>query len=153
MKPYIHNKFKNQKKITGYWKSWSLAFQYFLALLDNVSKADEIEIRPSSCRPSICGIVYLWSYCMDFFQILVVASTWPYAQTFFWKIFFFLISLWIFFVFVNMGPYGSKHFKTLLLQIAANGFPEFSSHWSSHNYVWDFLNFKNWNFKNFISFH
>ena len=41
-----------------------------------------------------------------------------------------------------MGPYGSKNFKILLLlQIAAEGFetcPEFSSHWSSQNYVWDF---------------
>ncbi len=60
-----------------------------LALLDYVSRAHEIEIRPSSVvrrpsiRPSVCGIDYLWSYCMDFFQILVVASPGPYAQTFF----------------------------------------------------------------------
>ncbi len=52
----------------------------FLALLDYVSRAHEIEIRPSSAR--------LWhrlslSYCMDFFQILVVASPGPYAQMFF----------------------------------------------------------------------
>ena len=36
----------------------------FLALLDYVSKAHEIEIRPSyvrpSVRPSVCGIDYLW---------------------------------------------------------------------------------------------
>ncbi len=70
---------------------------------------------------------------MDFFQILVVASPGPYAQTFFFifekKIFFDFLR--IFFVFVNMGPYGSKNFKTLLLlQIAAESFqtfPEFSS--------------------------
>ncbi len=41
----------------------------------------------------------------------------------------------IFFVFVNMAPYGSENFKTLLLlQIAAESFqtfPEFSSQWSS----------------------
>ncbi len=30
-----------------------------------------------------------------------------------------------FFVFVNMGPYGSKNFKTLLLQIAAESFLNF----------------------------
>ncbi len=40
-----------------------------------------------------------------------------------------------FFIFVNMGPYGSENFKTLLLlQIAAKRFetcPEFSSQWSS----------------------
>ncbi len=54
----------------------------------------------------------------------------------------FLNFLRIFFVFVNMGPYGSQNFKTLLLlQIAAESFqtfPEFSSEWSSQNYVWDF---------------
>ncbi len=52
-------------------------------------------------RPSVCGIDYLWSYLMDFFQIFVVA------------------------------PYGSENFKTLLFpQIAAESFqtfPEFSS--------------------------
>ena len=47
-----------------------------LALLDYVSRAHEIEICPSTC-----GIDYLWSYCMDFFPILVVASPGPYA----WK--------------------------------------------------------------------
>ncbi len=81
---------------------------------------------------------------MDFFQILVVASPGPYAQMrfeflkkiisdFFLRIFFFL---------VNMGPYGSENFKTLLLlQIAAKRFEtcnEFSSEWSSQNYIWDF---------------
>ncbi len=39
-------------------------------------------VRPS-VRPSICGIDYLWTLCTDFFQILVVASPGPYAQTFF----------------------------------------------------------------------
>ncbi len=32
---------------------------YFLAVLDYVSRAHEIEIRPSSVRPSVCGIDYL----------------------------------------------------------------------------------------------
>ncbi len=41
----------------------------------------------SVVRPSVCGIDYHWSYCMDFFHILVVASHGPYAQTFF---FFFI---------------------------------------------------------------
>ncbi len=44
---------------------------------------------------SVCGIdyMYLWSYCMDFFQILVVASPGPYAQTLFYLfIFFFFVS-------------------------------------------------------------
>ncbi len=34
-------------------------------------------------RPSVCGIDYLRSYCMDFFRILVVASAGPYFQTYF----------------------------------------------------------------------
>ena len=47
-----------------------------------------------------------------------------------------------FFSFVNMGPNGGENFKTLvLLQITAESFEtssEFSSQWSSQNYVWDF---------------
>ncbi len=53
----------------------------FLALLDYVSRAHEIEIRPSSVHPSSVR-PSVASYCMDFFQILVVASPGPYAQTF-----------------------------------------------------------------------
>ena len=45
-----------------------------------------------------------------------------------------------------MGPNGSENFKMLLvLQIAAKSFetcPEFSSQWSSQNYVRDFWNFE-----------
>ncbi len=50
----------------------------FLALLDYLSRAHEIEIRPSS----VSGIDYLWRYRMDFFQILVVASPGPYGEIF-----------------------------------------------------------------------
>ncbi len=83
------------------------------------------------CRPSVvCPSVAIISQLTDFFQILVVASSGLYAGTFFETIFFFDF-LRIFFVFVNMGPYGSENFKTLLLlQIAAESsqtFPEFSS--------------------------
>ncbi len=66
----------------------------------------------------------------------------------FWFFFFFFIFyfLRIFFVFVNMGPYGSENFKTLLLlQLVAESFqtsPEFSSQWFSQNYIWDFWNFE-----------
>ncbi len=52
-----------------------IIFGPFLALLDYVSRAHEIEIRVSFVvRPSVCGIDYLCSYCTDFFQILFVAS-------------------------------------------------------------------------------
>ena len=56
-----------------------------LALLNYVSRAHEIKIRPSPVNlpSSVCGINYLWTYCMDFFQILVLAFPGPYAQTFF----------------------------------------------------------------------
>ena len=51
----------------------------------------------------VCGIDYLWTYCMD------------------------VIFLRIFLVFVNMGPYGSKNFKILLLpQITFESFETFS---------------------------
>ncbi len=53
----------------------------------------------------------------------------------------FMTFLRIFFVFVNIGPYGNETFKALLLQIAAESvqtFPEFSSKWASQNHVWDF---------------
>ena len=56
----------------------------FTVLLDYVSRAHEIEIRLSSVvRPSVCGIDYLRSYCMDCLQILFVASPGQYAKTFF----------------------------------------------------------------------
>ena len=54
--------------------------------------------------------------------------------------------LTFFFVFVNMGPKERENFKMLLLlQIVAESFhtfPEFSSQWSSQNYVWNFWNFE-----------
>ncbi len=54
----------------------------FLALLDYVRRAHETEILPSCViRPSVCGIGYLWTYCMDFFQLLVVASPGTYPHT------------------------------------------------------------------------
>ena len=82
---------------------------------------------------------------MDFFQILAVASPSQYARTFFE----FLEKKNVFEIFskhfsfsLNTGPYGSKIFKTLLLlQIVAESFqtvPEFSSQWSSQNYIWSF---------------
>ncbi len=128
------------KVLTTVFPHHFLLFFRFLALLDYVSRAHEIEIHPSSIRPSVRpsvrGIDYLWSYCMDCFQISVVASPRPYAQTIFSffkkkKKFDFL---GFFFIFVNMGPYGSQNFKTLLLpQIIFESFQtfsEFSSHWS-----------------------
>ena len=59
----------------------------------------------------------------------------------------------IFFVFANMGPYGSNNFKTLLLlQITAESFetfPKFSEQWSSQKLHLAIWYFKNWNFNDF----
>ncbi len=53
-----------------------------------------------------------------------------------------------------MGPNGSENFKKLLLlQIVAESFqtcPEFSSQWSSQNYVWNFWNFEIPTFNDFF---
>ncbi len=50
-----------------------------------------------------------WAICRDVFGI-------------FDNFFFFFFFLRIFFAFVNMAPYGSKNFKTLLLQITFESF-------------------------------
>ncbi len=94
-------------------------------------------VRPSVVRFSLnlahgflsnFGCCVLWAIRPDVFFIFVKK--------------FFFDFLRIFFVFVNMGPYGSEICKTLhLLQITAESFhtfPEFSPQWSSQNYVWDF---------------
>ncbi len=56
----------------------------------------------------------------------------------------------LFFGFVNMGPYRSQNFKTLLLpQITFESFQtfsEFSSQWSSRKYCFEFLIFQNFSF-------
>ena len=44
-------------------------------------------------RPSVCGIDYMWRYCMDFFQISFVASPGPYAL----MLFSLLKNIYIFF--------------------------------------------------------
>ncbi len=77
------------------------------------------------------------------FQNWFLGCPGPYAQT----VFEFLKKKHIFwfFIFVNMGPYGSKTFKTLLLpQIAFEScltFSEISSQWSSQKYCFGFVKF------------
>ncbi len=80
--------------------------------------------RRPSVRPSVD---YLWSYCMDFFQILVVASPGPYAQNFF-----------------NMGPYGKQHgtlWETTWDPIGdkiQNATPPSNHFWILLNFFWIF---------------
>ena len=52
----------------------------FLAQLDYVSRAHGMRSLSVVCRLSVCGIDYIWTYCMDSFQILVVASPGPYVE-------------------------------------------------------------------------
>ncbi len=95
----------------------------FLALLDYVSIAHEIEIRPSSVRrPYVASIISEVIAWISFkFWLWLPLGHMPRRSNF----------LRICFLFVNMGPYGSENFKTiLLLQIAAESFqtfPAFSS--------------------------
>ena len=83
------------------------------------------------CSPSVLQLFL--NLMHSFLSNLVVASFGPYAEVylFIYLFIFFWILLRIFFVFVNMGLYGSDNFKTLpLLQFPAKGFqifPEFSS--------------------------
>ena len=122
-------------------------FAFFkLALLDYVSRGHEIKICPSfvvrrpSVRPSICVAIISEPNARIYFKFWLLLSL---SHTLgrilnFWEHFFYYYFLRIFFVFVNMGPYGTPDFKTLLLlQIIAKSFqtsPEFSSEWSSQNY-------------------
>ena len=130
----------------------------FLALLDYISRAHKIVICPSFvCRPSVRVAIISESNArisFKFWLLLLLGHMLRQFFFIFWNIFFYFSR--IFFMFANMVPYGSENFNTLLLlQIAAESFqtfPEFSSQWSSQNYVWDVLNVENWILTNFICF-
>ncbi len=93
------------------FQSWN--FLRFLALLDSpssVSPLIQVSQKPRhGPRPN-----FVESY------IYISAISPGSFFFFFWKFFDFQIFTIFFFVFVNMGPYGSQNFKTLLL-------PQFSS--------------------------
>ncbi len=108
---------------------WYLTPRIFLALLDSVSRAHGMGLL-SVVRPSVSQLSLNLMY--GFLSNFSCGFPWAIRPDGFW-IFekkFFLDFLRIYFVFVNMGPYGSKNFKMLLLlQIAAESFqtfPEFS---------------------------
>ncbi len=100
-----------------------------LALLVCVSRAHEIEIRPSTvCRQSVASIISEFEpIAWISFKFCFLVSLAHVSRRFlnFWKKWF-LDILRIFFVVVNMGPYGSKKFQ--------NTTPP-------SNYVWLFSNF------------
>ncbi len=124
----------------------------FLAMLDYVSRAHEIEICPSIrlwhqlSLNLLCGFLSKFGCCFP----------WAICPEVFWiferkMIFGFL---WIFFVFVNIGLYGSKNFKTLLLpQITFESFQTFSeisSQLSTLKECFGFLKFLVYDFSRFF---
>ncbi len=87
----------------------TLTLAQFLALLDYVTKAHEIEICPSSVRVAIISEPNT-RISFKFWLLLPLCHT--------LGLFLNLkkiigAGVRIFFVFVNMGPYGSENFKTL----------------------------------------
>ncbi len=112
--------------------------------------------RPSSVRPSfVRPSVRLWprlslKLLHGFLSNFSCGFPWAICPEVFFnfekKII--LIFLRIFFVFVNMGPYGSENFKMLLLlQIAAKSFetcPEFSPNGPHKNWfgIFEILSFR-----------
>ncbi len=108
--------------------------------------------RPSS----VCGVDYLLNCYMCCFHCGFVWFPWAIPPDIFWvfgkKMFCFFLR--IFFVFLNMGPYGRGNFKTLLLlQIAAERFQiflNFLPNGPHKSTFWDFWNFENWNFNDFF---
>ena len=97
----------------------------------------------SSVRPSVRQLRFLGNRCMDSDQILWEATYPPNLQTTCFLSFFFkILNFHIYFVFINMRPYGSQNWKTLLPQSLLN-FTWFFSPMSSQSYFWNFeiLNF------------
>ncbi len=115
------------------------------------------KFRPSSVRPSsVCGIDYLRTYCMDLVsQTLVVGCPGPCARTFCFNLkmhFEILYTLFSFsLVWDPVGAKMSKYHSPTNRSRKLSSFPEFSSQWSSQNYVCDFWNF-DWSFNDLFSF-
>ena len=89
-----------------------------VALLTKSSRATVVAQAPVS--PSSVNSGFLGNRCMDEGQTLWVAAAPPYLETILFPFFFSNFSIFqifkiFFFVFLNMRPYGSKKFKTLLL--------------------------------------
>ena len=97
----------------------------FLALLYYVSRAYGMGSL-SVVRPSVASIISEPTAWIPLkFCFLLPLGHMPDPFLNFWKKKY-LFSLWIFFVFLDMGPYGSQNFKTLLLlQIIAESFQTF----------------------------
>ncbi len=115
---------------------------WFLALLDHISRAHEIKIRPSVIRPSsVASLKLLYGFLSNFSYCFPWAICPDNERN---KI---LNVLWILFVLVNMGPNRSENFKRYcsyklqpkILKLVLN-FPPNGR--SSQILVWDFWNFE-----------
>ena len=123
----------------GSWPSWFLSRAsspmglLFLAPRDYVSRAHEIAIvRRPSIRPSVLqlSLNLRHEFLSNFGCCFSWAIRWDFFVWIFEKKFFFHLLQIFFFVFLNIGPYGAKIFKTLLLllQTAAESFQTFSEY-------------------------
>ncbi len=113
-----------------------------LALLDYVSRAHEIEIRPSSVRPSVASIISeVTAWIALKFWLWLPLGHMPRLFFIFEIIFFIIIFLGILFVFVNMGAKTSKRYSFNSLLNLFNFFLNvlFSGR---HNSTFGFLKFK-----------
>ncbi len=160
-----HDYLENGSPHRGIWESEELYMYYntywhvpltwyysksFLALLDYVSTAHEIEIRPSSVSPSVASIIsepIAW-ISFKFWLLLPLGHTPGLLNK---KMYFFRI------FFINMRPYmGTKNLQTLRFpQITFESFqtfPEFSSQWSSQKYCFGFFKFWVYDFSHFFVF-
>ena len=124
-----------------------LTFYIFLALLDYVSRAHEVAICPSPVvRPSMSQL------SLNFMHGFLSNLSCGFPCIFGKKMFFLFIFLGIFFIFVNMGPYGRQDFKTvLLLQITAESFEAYND-FPNGPHKNTFGIFENWNFNELYSF-
>ncbi len=122
---------------------WRLCFS-FLALVDSVIRAHGMGVfvlRPLSVvrRLHFESVLQLSQNLLNVFRFQVALRL---NQGVNWHLFFWFC-LWLFHFFVNIKPYGSKNFQTLLPpQITFESvqyFSEFSSQWSSQKYFFGFF--------------
>ncbi len=115
-----------------------ISFHLCLTMSVKLTKSKFIR-RPSARCPSICDLDFLWTYGMDCFSCWLPRAVLSDCFLIFEKKCFFHFFTNFSSVFVNMAPYGSENFITLiLLQIAGEIFQtssEFSSQQCSQKYV------------------
>ena len=134
----------NQGRKRHFWKTKHV-FWFFLWIFQLLLTLYHMGAKTSKRYSSLKSLLNLFKLVLNFLL------SGPHNSTFFdfWN-FEFLIFHDLFFVFHNMGPYGSQNFKTLLLpQITFEFFvtcPEFSSQWYWQKYFFGILKFRIYDF-------